>query len=146
MRAVVAMLEGPAASRDMHIEFPDCAACPADKDMRSRWGCDGDAASPVFSVTCSGCCGDGCARCGGTGETAFRRCPRRVIDDSERVDLVALVRAAYDADELGFLPATGGMLDQTAPFVHARGIVRSERSAIQHEVAQFQAKERAGRK
>lgn len=143
MRAVVAMVEGPAASRDMHLEFPDCTACVGDRERRARWGCDGEATEPVFSVTCSGCEGRGCEACGGTGEVSFRRCPARVLDQAARPDLVTLVHAVYDYSELGLLPASGGTLDQTMAFAQGCRVVTSARNALRREVDEFMRKERS---
>lgn len=55
-----------------------------------------------------------CGRCGGTGELPLTRCPTALLEGLGEDAFTAW--EAYIRYRDGYLPAPGGMLDQTRPF------------------------------
>lgn len=75
-------------------------------------------------MQCVACEGAGCDECNGRGKVKIESCPCELITS----DVWQLASEAADA-ESGFLPVSGGMLDQVATWIDALRRYRAERSA-----------------
>lgn len=139
------MVYAPPICREIGTDFPDCRKCsePGAGPLRERWGCEEPARSPVFAVACSACAGDGCIECDGSGERAFYRCPRRVLVDAVRADIMPLVGMYHDYAERNLLPEAGGMRDQAAATLAAFRVIDDERAAIERERDEYREQQRA---
>jgi hypothetical protein len=104
----------------------------SDLEFRVQSGCDEPSEFIIFEMTCPDCSGadPGCERCEGSGNAAWRRCPRQSTS-REALDLVQ----AYRAMDRGFLPAPGAWMDQAACFVRWVGVIDAERNGIEEERA-----------
>jgi hypothetical protein len=92
--------------------------------IRDRWGCDADAPSPFAFLACPECSGGdaSCPICGGNPQGfAVTRCPNRTIGRSE-----AMVAESRHLMEVGILPTSGGLLDQSLTWWRAVKILASE--------------------
>lgn len=89
---------------------------------------------PLFR--CPACRGSdrGCEVCGGGGRFVVRGCPREQVGPAE----IEAMQAAQLA-EAGFLPETGGWLDQTQSGMDMIRAVQIYTVAIREEVQRTQA-------
>lgn len=99
--------------------------------MRAAWGCDAEARSTVWESTCQACFGGtpGCERCKGRGRVRHMRCPSSMATPEGRhvVRLLGHYRC-------GFLPASGGILDQPAKLLFLLDLAAGEVARIEeHE-------------
>lgn len=100
--------------------------------MRTEWGCDAEVKGELDRVTCYACTPNDatCDRCKGARYLPLRRCPQAI----RRQDIDSLVNLAIWALDAAALPATGGMLDQAAPFVQLVDVVGAERALCRKEL------------
>lgn len=104
------------------------ATCPADPDLRASWGCDGmlsASAAAAYEV-------DG-------QRIMLERCPLSSLTQE-----TCAVLSFYPWLESGSWPVQGGVLDQSATFVHAVRIYSSEINRIERKRVK-DAEERNGR-
>ncbi len=131
IRAAVAKVWGPSVSKEIESRMPDCTKCrrPGFEEARVTWGCDRPAQDAVFSATCAYCAGAGCEECEQTGNKLHKQCPSAVIaqDSAISLDVRTLLEAYRQHDAHGILPAPGALLDQSASYVAAVGIIDEER-------------------
>ena len=134
IRAAVAQGWGAAVARACDQPFPDCGRCrrPGNDLLRVSWGCDAEANREVWESSCPLCAGSGddCARCGGRGEVAHRRCPSAMIREASpslQVQLDLLMRAYSHYDRRNVLPVTGAWLDQSRSFLAGVDLIDAER-------------------
>ena len=74
-------------------------------------------------MQCPACGGDGCEECDGRGDIIITRCPQAEID-REASTLIQVLEMC----DAGYLPLTGGVLDQTTWFAAAMACYRREES------------------
>ena len=104
--------------------------CPEDKDTRALWGCDTESTDPQYSVDCN--CGSNpkCSFCNGAGEFSYDRCPLYVVN--ERRDITFVLSCYFDLKSEIILSA-GGLIDQSALWVKAHRVIRSEVASIDRD-------------
>jgi hypothetical protein len=91
--------------------------------VRAERGCDEPTERVQFEIVCPACRGKdpACQECGGHGSLQFHRCPHSFYG-REHMDVIRSVSFL----ECGVMPSAGGWADQSATWVDAVGIVRSE--------------------
>lgn len=105
----------------------NCITCGKDKKLREQWGCDTDAKQPVISMDCIACHGSNpdCAECHGVGTIDIFRCPVWYVDQLE--DFLQM----YCMYKKGFLPVSGGALNQTHQFIEAVQFLDSQLNKLE---------------
>lgn len=98
--------------------------CPVDEQERRRKGCGVDSDKAQLEImVCVRCAGSDskCTMCRGENITPIMRCPISLIDDQAEHAL-----RLYFYFKAGFLPASGGIEDQTRPFLDAMRLIQSD--------------------
>lgn len=100
--------------------------------MRAERGCDEPTERVQFEIDCPSCRGEDakCPDCEGYGKQQFHRCMHSMFGQ-QHLDIVRSVPFL----ECGVLPCAGGWTDQSATWVDAVGIVRSEIDAYRRKAA-----------
>ena len=101
----------------------DCKTCSANEFLKIERGCEKESPIPVGEIVCVRCGGnnDNCTLCKGSGTEKINRCPVKTFTSD-----TARFFNYYNFYRQGFLPSSGGILDQTAQFVEAVRIVDNE--------------------
>ena len=81
------------------------------------WGCHSDIKDGRWSIPCFNCLGDGCETCGESGVIQFPKCPKRAVRQAIE-ECGQFFRLHKWMDEKSIFPVSGGLMDQTAYFVH----------------------------
>lgn len=124
----------------------DCAKCRRVPDLREAWGCEEPAPDPFGYHPCPECFGrdDECERCDGDSDgIPVHRCPSRVGTDE------AFEMTGYFASwKRGVMPASGGILNQTARYVASMQILEFCEGLVakEHDEEMKKAAAKRGRK
>lgn len=92
-------------------------------ERRKQWGCDEPTEWEQLVADCVVCSGksETCSHCNGEGKVRYYRCPNTLL----KRDAADVCRAALMFEQ-GVLPVGGGWAEQSAPFIDALSIARSE--------------------